>query len=294
MESTGSAVDGSALGCGRGEQVEEGGLGDHDAAAEADDGQLAPGDELVGEGPGDPEELAGLGHTEDEAVTSLVVWPCIPRRRLSKGAEPSEPRRGRRRSSDSEEAPVRRDSGVVVVVMAEGCARDVHVDVHADVRTQEIRRRTVRFPTASPPERPGQRRVDAPLWTLAWTSGEKILFGADRGGQGRRSRGAHVWAPCLEGPGALPRWTQWIRPDRQGRPGCASPPVRGRSAPQNESGRSTGCLAWPHATVCIEFGTLAERSWLCPEGSHSCSEVRVFEVRVDPAITGRSSFRNGR
>lgn len=30
----------------------------------------------------------------------------------------------------------------------------------------------------------------------------KNLAGApDRGGQGRRSRGAHVWAPCLEGPG---------------------------------------------------------------------------------------------
>ena len=31
--------------------------------------------------------------------------------------------------------------------------------------------------------------------------GRKSRSGSARGGQGRRSRGGHVWPPCLEGPG---------------------------------------------------------------------------------------------
>ena len=50
------------------DQGQEGGLGDEATAAEADDGELAAGDQLVGEGPGDPEQLARLGDGVDEAL----------------------------------------------------------------------------------------------------------------------------------------------------------------------------------------------------------------------------------
>jgi hypothetical protein len=44
---------------------------------EADDGQLASSNEFLGEGPGDPKQLAGLGHGVDEALFSRLaasIW----------------------------------------------------------------------------------------------------------------------------------------------------------------------------------------------------------------------------
>ncbi len=65
------------------DQGQEADLGDQAPAPEADDGELAPGHQLVGEGPGDPEQLAGLGHGEDQPVGARRdggrVWglgPC--------------------------------------------------------------------------------------------------------------------------------------------------------------------------------------------------------------------------
>ena len=46
---------------------------------EPDDRQLAPGHQLVGEGPGDPEEPPRLGHGEDQSVSG------VQGRRLARG-----------------------------------------------------------------------------------------------------------------------------------------------------------------------------------------------------------------
>jgi len=50
------------------EHGKEGSPGYETPATEADDRELAPSNELVGEGPGDPEERAGLGHGQHQAV----------------------------------------------------------------------------------------------------------------------------------------------------------------------------------------------------------------------------------
>jgi hypothetical protein len=42
------------------------------APAEANDGELAPGDQLVGEGRGDPQQLAGFGDGVDEAIVGCL------------------------------------------------------------------------------------------------------------------------------------------------------------------------------------------------------------------------------
>ena len=72
------------LGRGLADEGQEGDLGHQAAATEADHGELAPGYQLVGEGPGDPEQLAGLGDGVDEAIVRCLwgadgVWSWTPR-----------------------------------------------------------------------------------------------------------------------------------------------------------------------------------------------------------------------
>ena len=50
----------------------EGDLGHQALATEADHMKLAPGDQLIGEGPGDSEKLAGLGGGVDEAIVRCL------------------------------------------------------------------------------------------------------------------------------------------------------------------------------------------------------------------------------
>jgi hypothetical protein len=51
------------------DEGQESSLGDEATPAEADDGQLAAGDELVGEGAGDPEQLPCFGDRIDETIS---------------------------------------------------------------------------------------------------------------------------------------------------------------------------------------------------------------------------------
>src|ERR1700679_1165430 len=72
--------------------------------------------------------------------------------------------------------------------------------------------------------------------------------------KGRRSRGADVSAPALDGL-EPPLRTQWIWPDPQGRPGCASSPVfvTPSTRPERPQPGLTGRLRTASASVCIEF-----------------------------------------
>src|SRR5580658_1419906 len=78
MESTGSArrvaVGRAVSNLALADQGQEGDLGDEATPPQADDRELAPGDQLVGEGPGDPEQLADLGDGVDEAL--FGCWQC--------------------------------------------------------------------------------------------------------------------------------------------------------------------------------------------------------------------------
>jgi hypothetical protein len=57
------------------DQSQEADLGHQAAATEADHRELAPGYQLVGEGPGDPEPFAGLGDGVDEALVRCLWCP---------------------------------------------------------------------------------------------------------------------------------------------------------------------------------------------------------------------------
>ena len=86
----------------------------------------------------------------------------------------------------------------------------------------------------------------------------------DRGGQGRRSRGAHAWAPCLEGPGRSrmdtmdeagpsgPAWMRLVLVPRSTRHPDGSP----------AGGRGGLCMA--HANVCVYVHMTCPRD----SGSH--------------------------
>jgi hypothetical protein len=52
------------------DQSQEGDLRDQPAASETDHWELSPGHQLVGEGPGDAEQVADLGHRVDEPVVT--------------------------------------------------------------------------------------------------------------------------------------------------------------------------------------------------------------------------------
>ena len=60
-------------------ESEEGHLGNEAAPPEADDRELAAGDELVGEGPGDPEQLGCLADAIDETLRRCggITVRCI-------------------------------------------------------------------------------------------------------------------------------------------------------------------------------------------------------------------------
>ena len=52
---------------------EKGDLWDHDAPAQPDDGDLAASDELIGEGPRDPEQLSGFSNGVDQALAGETL-----------------------------------------------------------------------------------------------------------------------------------------------------------------------------------------------------------------------------
>jgi len=62
-------------GLGRGPNKARRPIGNEASATQADHGQLAPGYQLVGEGPGDPEQLTGLGGGVDEAIVRCLWRP---------------------------------------------------------------------------------------------------------------------------------------------------------------------------------------------------------------------------
>src|SRR5580704_9584246 len=60
--------DGSAGRAAEADHIEEGDLGHDYPATQPDDREFAPGDELISEGPGDPEQLAGFGHRKHKPI----------------------------------------------------------------------------------------------------------------------------------------------------------------------------------------------------------------------------------
>jgi hypothetical protein len=56
------------------DQAQEGHPEDEATASQADDRELAPGHQLVGEGPGDPEQLARLSDRVDETLAVCGMW----------------------------------------------------------------------------------------------------------------------------------------------------------------------------------------------------------------------------
>ena len=71
MENDSPRVVGCVLGPVGLDKGEQGDLGHEAAPAEADDGELAPGDQLVGEGSADAEQRTRFGHAVDESRSEL-------------------------------------------------------------------------------------------------------------------------------------------------------------------------------------------------------------------------------
>ena len=144
---------------------------------------------------------------------------------------------GRSRFSGVAATPVRvagLDMGVSVVRMRTLWTADVPTNVPNDVHKQRFlvpAISSLRRPYASQQCRSQPRHVS--VWTSLWTSpAKKEIDPSDReGGQGLRSRGGHVWPPCLDGPDTFtdtmdeagppgPAWKRLcLSPDRVGQGG---------------------------------------------------------------------------
>jgi hypothetical protein len=84
------------------------------------------------------------------------------------------------------------------------CGRTTSPATSSNLSTERVIR-SGRVPHASTPLRRGHRssqRTHVCLWTSVWTSPAKMKRPTElpQGGQGRRSRGGHVWPPDLDGP----------------------------------------------------------------------------------------------
>ena len=124
-----------------------------------------------------------------------------------------------------------------------------------------VHKRTFLVRAGSPRQRPLRRQHAAHstshvnVWTSLWTSPakKKRPSGLPQGGQGRRSRGGHVWPPGLDGPGTFtdtmdeagplgPAWKRLCHSPRPGGSTRASLQAGGRCGVGKSSHQGCNCV----------------------------------------------------